>query len=87
MILTARERAMPLTFFYPEYVGKKTSPQAYVEEAVKRQQELSELCRKNTARAQMRQRKNHDEKKTSGKTICFGKIRLRVPDYRIFKRD
>ena len=33
---------MPLTFFYPEYEGKKTSPQAYVKEAVKRQQELNE---------------------------------------------
>ena len=25
-----RERAMPLIFFYPEYEGKKTSPQEYV---------------------------------------------------------
>ena len=32
MMLTGRERAMPLTFFYPEYEGKKTSPQAYVKE-------------------------------------------------------
>ena len=52
-----RERAMPLTFFCPEYEGKKTSPQAYVKEAVRRQQELNELCRKKTAQAQMRQRK------------------------------
>ena len=28
MMLTGRERAMPLTFFYPEYEGKRTSPQA-----------------------------------------------------------
>ena len=53
---------MPLTFFYPEYEGKKTPPQAYVKEAVRRQQELIELCRKYTAQAQMRQRKNYDEK-------------------------
>ena len=39
MMLTGRERAMPLTFFYPKYEGQKTSPQAYVKEAVKRQQE------------------------------------------------
>ena len=62
MMLTGRERAMPLTFFYPEYEGKKTSPQAYVKEAVKRQQELNEICRRNTAQAQMRQRKKYDEK-------------------------
>ena len=43
MMLTGRESAMPLTFFYPEYAGNKTSPQAYVKEAVKRQQELNEL--------------------------------------------
>ena len=28
MMLTGRERAMPLTFFYPEYEGRRTSPQA-----------------------------------------------------------
>ena len=32
MMLTGRERAIPLTFFYPEYEGKKTSSQAYVKE-------------------------------------------------------
>ena len=38
MMLTGKERAMPLTFFYPEYEGKRTSPQAYVKEASRRQQ-------------------------------------------------
>ena len=57
-----RERAMPLTFFYPEYEGKKTSPQAYVKEALRRQQKLNELCRRNTAQAKMRQLKKYDEK-------------------------
>ena len=33
---------MPLTFFYPEYEGKRTSPQAYVKEAIRRQQEINE---------------------------------------------
>ena len=62
MMLTGRERAMPLTLFYPEYEGKRTSPQAYVNEAIRRQQELNELCRRNTAQAQMRQRKKYDER-------------------------
>ena len=33
-----------------------------MKEAIKRQQELKELCRRNTAQAQMRQRKKYDEK-------------------------
>ena len=69
MMLTGRERAMPLTLFYPEYEGRKTSPQAYAKEAVRRQQELNELCSKNTAQSQMIQRKKYDEKNTSGKTV------------------
>ena len=72
MMLTGRERAMPLLFFYPEYEGKKTSPQAYVKEAVKRQQEINELCRRNTAQAQMRQRKKYDEKILQAKPYAVG---------------
>ena len=72
MKLTGRERAMPLTLFYPEYEGKKTSPQAYVKEAVKRQQELNELCRSNRAQAQMRQRKKYDEKMFQAKPYAVG---------------
>ena len=72
MMLTGRERAMPLTFFYPELEGQKTSPQIYVKEAVKRQQELNELCRRNTARAQMRQRRKYDEKTLQAKPYAVG---------------
>ena len=72
MMLTGRERAMPLTFFYPEYKGKKTSPQAYVKDAVMRQQELIELCRRNTAQAHMRQRKKYDEKILQAKPYAVG---------------
>ena len=72
MILMGRERAMPLTFFYPEYEGKRTSPQAYVKEATWRQQELNELCRRNTAQAQMRQRKKYDEKILQAKPYEVG---------------
>ena len=63
---------MPLTFFYPEYEGKKTSAQTYVKEAVKRQQELNELCRRNTAQAQMRRRKKYDEKRLKAKPYAVG---------------
>ncbi|XP_063717608.1 uncharacterized protein LOC134844724 [Symsagittifera roscoffensis] len=72
MMLTGRERAMPLTFFYLEYEGKKTSPHAYVKEAVRRQKELNELCRRNTAQAQMGQRKKYDEKKLQAKPNAGG---------------
>ena len=70
---TGRQRAMALAFFYLEYGGQKTSPQAYVKEAVKRQQELNELCIRNTAQAQMKQRRNCDEKILQAKPYTVGK--------------
>ena len=72
MMLTGKERAMPLTFFYPEYEGKKTSPHAYVKEAIRRHQELNELCRRNTAQAQMRQRRKNDENILQAKPYAVG---------------
>ena len=63
---------MLLLFFYPEYEGEKTAPQAYAKEPVKRQQELIELCRRNTAQAQMRQRKKYDEKILQAKPYAVG---------------
>ena len=72
MMLTGRERAMPLTFFYPEYEEKRMSPQAYVKEATRRQQELNELYRRNTAQAQMRQCKKFDEKILQAKPYEVG---------------
>ena len=72
MMLTGKERAMPLTFFYPDYEGKRTSPQAYVKEAIRRQQEINELCRRNTAQAQMRQRKKYDQKILQAKPYEVG---------------
>ena len=63
---------MPLTFFHPEYEENKTSPQAYVKEAVRRQQELNELCRRNTAPAQMRQWKKYCEKILQAKSYAVG---------------
>ena len=63
---------MPLTFFYPEYEGKRMLPQAYVKEAIRRQQEINELCRRNTAQAQMRQRKKYDERMLQAKPYEVG---------------
>ena len=39
MMLTGHEKSLPLTFFYPEYEGKKTSPQIYVRDVIRRQKE------------------------------------------------
>ena len=72
MMLTGRESAMSLTFFYPEYEGKKISPQAYVKEAVRRKQELNEFFRRNPAQAQMRQRKKYDEEIIQAKPYAVG---------------
>ena len=35
MMLTGHEKALPLTFFYPEYGGKKTAPQKYVRDVIR----------------------------------------------------
>ena len=58
-----------------------------MKEAVKRQRELNELCRRNTAQAQMRQRKKYDEKNTGSETICSGQIRLGLPECYTYQRD
>ena len=63
MMLTGHEKSLPLTFFYPEYEGKKTSPQVYVRDVIRRQQELNDLCRRNTQQAQARQRKRFGQEK------------------------
>ena len=57
MMLTGYEKSFPLTFFYPEYEGKKTPPQVYVRDVISRQQNLNDLCRQNTQQAQAKQRK------------------------------
>ena len=43
-----------------------------MKEAVRTEQELNELCRRNTAEAQMRQRKNYDEKVLQAKPYAVG---------------
>ena len=51
MMLTGHGKSLSLTFFYPEYEGKKTSPHVYVRDVIRRQQELNDLCRRNTQQA------------------------------------
>ena len=43
-----------------------------MKEAIRRQQELNELCRRNTAQAQTRQRKKYDEKILQAKPYEVG---------------
>ena len=62
MMLTGHDKSLPLIFFYPEYEGKKTSPQVYVRVVIRRQRELNDLCRRNTQQAQARQRNRFDKK-------------------------
>ena len=68
VMLTGHEKSLSLTFFYPEYEGKKTSPQVYVWDVIRLQQELNDLCRRNTQQAQARQRKRFDKKAAGAKT-------------------
>ena len=56
MMLTGNEKILPLTFFYPDYEGKKTAPKKYVRDVIRRQQEFNDLCRRNTQQAQIRQK-------------------------------
>ena len=63
MMLTWQEKALPLTFSYPENEGKKISPQVYVRDEIRRQQELNDLCKRNMQQAQ-------------AKNIKFKKIKI-----------
>ena len=72
MMLTGHEKALPLTFFYPEYEGKRTAPQTYVREVIRRQQDLNDLCRRNTQQAQFRQKKRFDKRTADAKAYSVG---------------
>ena len=67
LMLTGHENSLPLTFFYPEYEGKKTSPQVYVRDVIRLQQELNDLCRRKTQQTQARHRKTFDKKAAGAK--------------------
>ena len=62
LMLTGHEKALPLMFFYPEYEGQKTAPQTYVRGVIRRQQEINDLCRRNTQQAQIRQKRRFDKR-------------------------
>ena len=75
MMLTGHaghEKSLPLAFSNPEYEGKKTSPQVYVRDVIRRQQELYDLFRRNTQQAQARQRKRFDKKAAGAKAYSIG---------------
>ena len=72
MMLAGHEKSLPLSFLHPEYEGKKMSPQVYVRDVIRSQQELNELCRRNTQQAQARHRKKFDKKAAGAKTYSVG---------------
>ena len=57
MMLTGHEKALPLAFFYPE---------------IRRQQDLNDLCRRNTQQAQIRQKRKIDERTADAKAYSVG---------------
>ena len=67
MMLTGHAKALLLTFFYPEYGGKKTAPQTYVRDVIRRQQDLNDLCRRNTQQVQIRQKRRFDKRTADAK--------------------
>ena len=50
---------------------RKTLPQAYERDVIRRQQELNDLYRRNTQQAQARQRKRCDKKAASAKAYSI----------------
>ena len=76
LMLTGHEKALPLTFFYPEYEGKKTAPQTYVRDVIRRQRDLNDICRRNTQQAQIRQKGDSITdcgcKSLLGRGLCLG---------------
>ena len=72
MLLTGHEKALPLTFFHPEYEGKRTAPQTYVRDVIRGQQDLNDLCRRNTQQAQIRQKRRFDKRTSDAKAYSVG---------------
>ena len=72
MMLTGHEKALTLTFFYPEYEGKRTAPQTYVRDVIRRQQDLNDLCRRDTQQAQIRQKRRFDKRTADAKAYSVG---------------
>ena len=72
IMLTGHEKALPLTFFYPEYEGKRTAPQTYVRDVIRRQQDLNDLCRRNTQQAQISEKRRFDQRTAHAKAYSVG---------------
>ena len=87
MMLTRQETYLPLTFFYPEYEGKKTSPQVHVRDVIRRQQELNDLCRRNTQQAQAKQMKRFDKKSSWCKSLLGRRLRMGISERYTTKRN
>ena len=61
MLTRGMEKAIPLTFLYPEFSTQSfESHEAYVEHVLARQQEIHDLVRRNTHQAQQRQKLKYD---------------------------
>ena len=86
MMLTGHEKSLPLTFFYPEYEGKKTSPQVYVRDVIRRQQELNDLCRRNTASTGKAKEKIRQESSWC-KGLLGGGLRMGISERYTTERD
>ena len=72
MMLPGHEKALPLTFFYPEYESKRTAPQTCVRDVIRRQQEFSDLCRRNKKQAHVRQKRRFDRRNAGAKAYSIG---------------
>ena len=61
MLTRGVEKAIPLTFLYPEFGAKSfETHEAYVDHVLARQQEIHDLVRRNTHQAQLRQKLKYD---------------------------
>ena len=61
MLTRGNEKAIPLTYLYPEFTASSfESHGAYVEQIFARQQEIHDLLRRNTHQAQLRQKLKYD---------------------------
>ena len=61
MLTRVVEKAISLTFLYPEFAAKSfDTHEAYVDHVLARQQEIHDLVRRNTHQAQLRQKLKYD---------------------------
>ena len=61
MLTRGKEKAILLTFLYPEFAAKSfETHEAYVDHVLARQQEIHDLVRRNTQQAQLRQKLKYD---------------------------